>query len=357
MQIHASRMDEAIYPLNKAMVLVEALQDCGVPPEQALAGSGLRQENFGDHRMRMSTRQLLAICRNAVALVDDPLFAMRAGRRVHASHLGVFGFVLVSSATYREALTCVRNYRQLSAPLIERDFHQDETTGNGVLTYRDYLNLDEALFRFVLEFQIGCTRTVVFDIFGEDFRFLSAQVSFAADAHTKEREALLGAAIEYGSPVNQLVFDGYWLDCPLPYGHTHTAATMHQMCEQMLGTLGLNDSLAPRVAAMLVEQPCRFPGIEEVAQRLNMTSRTLRRRLQAENTCYADILASVRKELAIRYLTTSHMKTETIAESLGFSDVANFRHAFRKWTNMNPSDFRKRGKAAPEAASLQAVRG
>ncbi len=82
------------------------------------------------------------------------------------------------------------------------------------------------------------------------------------------------------------------------------------------------------------------------ADRLHMTSRTLRRKLLAEGTCYAKLPASVRKELAIRYLRTTRMKTEAIAQSLGFSDVANFRQAFRKWTNKNPSEFRCRGNIA-----------
>jgi AraC-like DNA-binding protein len=345
----AHNMDNPSHPLNKAIVLVEALADHGVSPARALAGSGLRQEDLNDHRTRASTRQLLTIYRNALDLADDPLFAMKTGRRVHASHYGAFGFALVSSPTYRDALNCVSNYRLLSAPLHARDFHQDEATGNGVLTYRDYLGLDDDLCRFVLEFQIGCTRTLLFDIFGERFRFLAARLAYPNDEHAREREVLLDVPIEYGSPANQLLFDGYWLDCRLPYGHLPTAAMMHQICEQMLSSLGQTTSLALQVVAMLGEQPTCFPGIEEIANRLHMTSRTLRRKLQAEGTCYADILASVRKELAVHYLTHSQMKTETIAETLGFRDVANFRHAFRRWTNMTPSEFRRHGRAAPSS--------
>lgn len=344
MQADAIGLDDVVHPLNKAMVLVEALGETGVTAERALAGSGLRPEDLDNHAARMSTRQLLAICRNAVSLVDDPVFAMKAGRRVRASHLGVFGFALVSAETYREALHFVRTYRFLSAPLIERDFHQDEASGNGILTYRDYLNLDDALFRFVLEFQIGCTRTLVTDIFGESFRYIGARLAYPTDGYAAEREALLGAPIAYDSEANQLAFDGYWLDCPLPNRQKHTAATLHQMCEQMLSSLRPAQSVADRVAGLLVEQPGRFPGIEEIADRLHMTSRTLRRKLLAEGTCYAKLLASVRKELAIEYLRTTRMKTEAIAQSLGFSDVANFRQAFKKWTSMNPSEFRCRSK-------------
>jgi AraC-like DNA-binding protein len=97
---------------------------------------------------------------------------------------------------------------------------------------------------------------------------------------------------------------------------------------------------------MLLEQPGRFPGIEELADRLHVTSRTLRRKLQAEGTSYASILASVRKDLAIQHLRTTRMKVDEIAEALGFSDVASFRQAFRKWTGRSPSDYRGRARAS-----------
>ena len=90
-----------------------------------------------------------------------------------------------------------------------------------------------------------------------------------------------------------------------------------------------------------MEVPGRFDDMETLARKLNTTSRTLRRRLHLEGTSYQDLLAEVRCNLAKEYLRSTRMTTEDIAETLGFSDAANFRHAFRRWTGKNPSDFRR----------------
>lgn len=341
MRTTAAGIDDVIHPLHKAGVLVRALAESGIAPALALADSGLHEQDLDDRDARMSARQLLVICRNAIRCSDDPLFAIKAGLRVHAGHFGAFGFALVSSATYREALQRVGAYRFLSTPLIGRDFHEEGGSGNGILTYRDELGLDDALFRFVLDFQIGCTRSIAADILGDGFRFLSASLRRPRDAFADEREALLGTPVSYGSPVDQLVFAGRWLDCPLPYSHMPTSAALQEVCDQLMGRLRPPQTLSAQVAALLLEQPGRFPGIEEVAARLHVSSRTLRRKLQAEGSSFATLLASVRKDLAIRYLQSSEMKTESIAASLGFSDVANFRQAFRRWTSMNPAEFRR----------------
>jgi AraC-like DNA-binding protein len=72
-----------------------------------------------------------------------------------------------------------------------------------------------------------------------------------------------------------------------------------------------------------------------------MYTRALRRKLEAEGTSYRELLAEVRMRLAIEYLRKTSMTSEEIASRLGYSDAANFRHAFIRWTGKSPSDFRE----------------
>ena len=72
-----------------------------------------------------------------------------------------------------------------------------------------------------------------------------------------------------------------------------------------------------------------------------MNTRTLRRRLDAEQTSYRKILAEVRMHLAINYLRKTDMTNEEVAARLGYSDAADFRHAFMRWTDRRPSEVRR----------------
>lgn len=349
MLTHAAGLDEVIHPMHKALALVESLAEAGADPDAALAGSGLRRVDLSNPAARMSARQLLAICRNALRLTDDPLFALRAGRRIHAPHLGYFGFALMCAATSREGLDCMRRYRALSTPIIGVGFREE--AGRCVLTYFDSLDLPEDLFRFVLDFQMGIGVSLLKDTNGVAFSLDAVRVSYPEGADTGGREGLLEAPIAFGCDENQLIWDARWLDRPQPYANSLTAMMVRETCERLLASVQSQTGTAGEVARMLVEAPGSFPGVEELAARLRITSRTLRRKLHAEGTSYASILASVRKSLAIEYLRTTRMKTDEIAEALGFSDVANFRHAFRKWTDRSPSDYRPRcrGRSADES--------
>jgi len=84
-------------------------------------------------------------------------------------------------------------------------------------------------------------------------------------------------------------------------------------------------------------RPKRF---EDVAQDLNMSARTLRRKLGEENSSFRQVLDELRRDIAIRYLRETDLTVEDISESLGFSDAANFRQPFRRWTKAAPYEFK-----------------
>ena len=97
------------------------------------------------------------------------------------------------------------------------------------------------------------------------------------------------------------------------------------------------------------------PTLSQVASRLFVSTRTLRRRLEDAQTSYQEIVAETRRDLAVRYLTETSLSTEAIAEILGYSDTANFRQAFKRWTGESPQQYRRRARS-PESAGPQEVR-
>ena len=79
----------------------------------------------------------------------------------------------------------------------------------------------------------------------------------------------------------------------------------------------------------------------QLAQILNMSSRTYRRRLQAEGTTYQDLLDAVRAEHATHHLTNSKLPLSSIAYKIGVNDTSNFRRAYLKWTGKTPGQVRR----------------
>ncbi len=123
-------------------------------------------------------------------------------------------------------------------------------------------------------------------------------------------------------------------------------ATMWEFFEQglsrKLSQLDSDATTTQRVHSILLEMlPSGHSNIDEAAQRLALSKRSLQRKLHAEATSYYDILSTVRLELAQHYLTRSTISLGEIAYLIGFQDSNSFLRAFKNWTALTPMDYRQ----------------
>lgn len=82
-------------------------------------------------------------------------------------------------------------------------------------------------------------------------------------------------------------------------------------------------------------------SIDRIAEDLKLSKRTLQRRLQNQNANFAQLRDILRFHYAIKYLIDEHMSVDTVSKALDFSDRTSFTNAFKRWTGLSPSVFRK----------------
>lgn len=117
------------------------------------------------------------------------------------------------------------------------------------------------------------------------------------------------------------------------------------LCER-LKMVGENDltkstgSTATRVRHLLRQKSTVWPSLQEVADKLAMSKRTIIRKLESENLSYQILLDEARTELACWFLSKSDMPLSEIAEQIGFSDQANFTRSFRRVQGCTPSQYK-----------------
>ena len=81
--------------------------------------------------------------------------------------------------------------------------------------------------------------------------------------------------------------------------------------------------------------------MEDIAARLHVSSRSLRRRLIDEGTSFRALIDEVRQAIAEELLTTGRMKLAEVAERLGYAEPAPFITAFRRWRGQSPTQYRQ----------------
>lgn len=111
---------------------------------------------------------------------------------------------------------------------------------------------------------------------------------------------------------------------------------------RQLEAVGAQSSTADRVhAALITLLPSGNSSIESVAKKLNMSVRTLQRKLQEESVAYQPLLQQTRLELAQYYLTRTEHSLGEISFLLGFKRVSSFSLAFKSWMGITPMAYRQ----------------
>lgn len=109
------------------------------------------------------------------------------------------------------------------------------------------------------------------------------------------------------------------------------------VCKLELDRLSSAHSMAARLERLMLENKSSFPSLSVSARLLNLTPRTLHRRLRDEGASYKEVLESVRRRLAREYLNGRNVGVKEAGYLLGYTDAANFRRAFRRWFGVPPS--------------------
>ncbi len=333
-------MDEKIYPTYKVAKLATVLGEQGVATNNLLNGTNISVDELTSNSARISRRQVISAYRNAVNLSNDPAIGLIAGGRLGLTDHGLYGYALISSATLRSALEFAIKYHQMAAPTVRMELLMDPEHGSAAIRMQDLLDVPD-LYVFNLELQFSLVSSLFKEMAGEGFRYSRIFAAYPRPAHHAVYKNIFECDLTHAAPSNDLVFDLQWLDRPLARANPITAATTRELCDQFLLQMNTSTGIARDVYAIITKDLRAYNNIEAVADMLHVSPRTLRRKLADQGTTFRQLHNEVRMNIAIEFLKNSNMSTDEVADRLGFSDAANFRHAFKKWTNRTTSEFRR----------------
>ncbi|WLE59322.1 AraC family transcriptional regulator [Burkholderia plantarii] len=334
-------LNERVYAPYKIAALVEVLAEQGIAVADSLKGSGVEPGQIDDASVLTSVRQYAAVCANAVRLSTDPATPFRTGARLHLAAYGMYGYALMSCLSLRDYFRLGVKYHRLATPTLTIEWH--EYPDRAVWTFPDAFasNLPHEVQRFLLEQQYTQHVTHLQDVAGRSCPPLVARFAYPAPPHAAVYSDYLGCPCEFDAARCELSYDSAILEFRPQLAHRHSAALLQETCDRLIGQDKTSFGASGEVYQELMRKPGEFPNMEAVAVALKMTSRTLRRRLEAEGTSFVAIVDDVRCSLATEYLRTTKMSTEDVAMLVGFSDTANFRRALKRWTGKGPAEIRQ----------------
>lgn len=318
-----------------AVGLLQLLEERQIAMDDALKDTGIGPAQLHGE-LRLTTLQDAALLANAVRLTDDPGLGFELGLRSTLTWHGILGFGLMSCPTLRDALRLWVEYLDLRTTGFYLGLQ--EQGGLAELRIQDISPgapmRDCALERLATMTACLGAQLTQQSLPEVEIWFKDDQPDYLA-AYT-DRLPLT----RYSTGMCQVRIPSRYLDLPLPTANRLVLSQVKQHCESERLKLGQNDCLIARVKNLLPLGNGTYPGMEEVAQDLCMSSRTLKRKLRHLGMNFRQLIDEARKNEVLRDVLNTAMTIDEIAERRGYSDAANLTRAFRRWTGESPSQYR-----------------
>lgn len=309
----------------------------GASEAALLERSGIKRMQLDDPDGRIGVGPYVRLIRAAQTLTGDPALALRWPDEVRLATLSVVGLLGEASETLLESFKQVKRYGRLVTDLGPDRFSMEAVDGAiWCIDHRpdpnDFPELTETTFGFMV-----CNSRVA----APSTWLKEAHVTHPAPAYAGEYERVWGAPVTFGSHWNALRIDPSFLTTPVKVQPRYVFGILNRHAEAMLAELQASETTRGQVERLLMMTlHAGEADMDEIAQRLGLSRRTLARRLQAEGATFAKTLDELRRKLALQYLDGGKASVGEIAFLVGFSDPAAFSRAFKRWTGTSPRAFR-----------------
>ena len=261
----------------------------------------------------------------------------------HPSNLGALGYAWLSSSSLRTGLGRVERYWRL---LGEKTAARLEDTHAGLKTVFESGRTDPVVGPIAADFAMSLLVSMCRMNYGAELRPVTVTLKRSQPDGWQVYRDHYGCPVQFATEQDSFTLTRDDVDKPLPSSNRQIATTLDGILAQQLAQLDKTNVVARCRASLLEQLSSGELSEEEMAQQLNMSRRTLQRKLADAETTYQQLVDETRRDLALRYIENPHHSITDITFMLGFSQQSAFTRAFRRWTGAPPSEYRLRGTAA-----------
>jgi AraC-like DNA-binding protein len=320
---------------------LQRLEELGVRAPAVLRRAGLPQAFIHQARALLNTEELFALWRAVGEVSTDPSIGLLLGTETKTERFHPIGLAALSSENFGSAIDQMARYKQLTCP---EEILQEKNDEEWSLQFR-WLLADEVeppvLIECCFAWVLSTARV------GTGTRISPVRVEFVQPrAHVKTIERHFGCPVVCGTPRNAIIFRATDANRPFVTRNAELLGILAPQFDEELKEENGDENFIER-ARIAIQQRLtgRRPTIEDIADALHISSRTLQRRLQDDGSSFQRVLEEARHQLARHYLNNSVLELNEAAYLLGYEDGNSFVRAFRTWEGVPPARWREQQRA------------
>ena len=176
---------------------------------------------------------------------------------------------------------------------------------------------------------------------GQQIPFSSTCFDYTAPPHVKEYKAMYTGSLMFEADTCGFYLHPRYLQLPIVRSEEELKEFLRLSPAMILHRPDQDDRLKTRLRMLLQQFDFhQLPDLEQLSLQLHLAPRTLRRKLSEEGTSLRELKEHLRRDFAIKLLSSEHLSINEVSERVGFSETAAFCRAFKRWTGRSPSRWR-----------------
>ncbi len=312
------------------------LMDLGIRPSELLRKSAVPLDLFSRKNPSLPANDYFRLWSTLESLANDPLLPLAIIKRLSAEVFDPPLFSALCSPNLNTALCQIKKFKPLLGPMTLKVEATSIQTTSTLIFWDTGYQPPASLITTELAFCVQLARMATKE------RIIPLRVcSPLSLSHLKEYRDYFGVTPKTNNELS-VTFSAQDANLPFVTENTQMWEFFEPGLRKRLSDFEAEETVSMRVKAALLDLlPSGQVSIDALAKRLNMSRRTLQRRLTEENTHFQGLLTQVRQELAQHYVKHSSLPYMHISFLLGYDDPNSFYRAFHQWTGVTPDSIRQ----------------
>ncbi|QJB55788.1 AraC family transcriptional regulator [Pseudodesulfovibrio sp. zrk46] len=318
---------------SQAKTLWKAIELSGHDPEPLFVEAGVFPADLSDPEKRILRSRMDGIWKRAAEEIDDPCFGLKMAEAWHPSHGHALGYLWLATSSLKDGLERLEKYSKLWA---ERSEFLVEDSGAGLtVTLSDSLMTVPQIEGFFAGMLKACRIN-----FGNSLAPVSVELIRSQPPCASKFNEHFSCDVAFGAQRNCMTFSADDVGRKLDASNELMAELNEKIVTRQLRDMaegGIVSDVEIALSRMISGQE---HSDENIASELNMSTRTLQRKLKDAGTSYRKVLDDVRSKMANEYLKDKTLELLEVAFLLGYSEYSSFSRAFKRWTGTSPQELR-----------------
>ncbi|MCP1647924.1 AraC-like transcriptional regulator QhpR [Pseudomonas nitroreducens] len=277
------------------------------------------------------------------AAQHKPSIGIELGFQTEADDFGALGHALGCAPSVEKALKTLQQFIVVFAQ--ESHFNVEVDANALAVEYR--VSIPTILQRRQdAEFAITCVLRMLNLITSSPLKPLRLDFEHDRPDDLSMHKQVFQCPLYFNQPTNRILFPLQTLQMPVAHGNERLYKALEPYLEREREERSVSNELLAQVTRMIAaEMSSGAPSLDEIGAQLNLSRRTLQRRLKEHGIEYSALVEDVRRELALAYIKDSDYSMTEISLLVGYAESGSFTRAFRRWTGHSPQQYRSSHRA------------